>query len=91
MKRYLFLLLSFFALNLYAQQGNLTGTAIAASDKEPMIGLTVLVKGTTKGTVTDLDGNYTLTNVPKDATIVFSMIGYKTQEVLIKEQRSVNI
>lgn len=44
MKRYLFLLLSFFALNLYAQQGNLTGTAIAASDKEPMIGLTVLVK-----------------------------------------------
>ena len=47
MKRYLFLLLSFFALNLYAQQGNLTGTAIAASDKEPMIGLTVLVKGTT--------------------------------------------
>ena len=44
MKRYLFLLLSFFALNLYAQQGNLTGTAIAASDKEPMIGLTVLVR-----------------------------------------------
>ena len=41
MKRYLFLLLSFFALNLYAQQGNLTGTAIAASDKEPMIGLNV--------------------------------------------------
>lgn len=37
MKRYLFLLLSFFALNLYAQQGNLTGTAIAASDKEPII------------------------------------------------------
>lgn len=47
MKRYLFLLLSFFALSLYAQQGSLTGTAIAASDKEPMIGLTVLVKGTT--------------------------------------------
>ena len=52
MKRYLFLLLSFFALSLYAQQGSLTGTAIAASDKEPMIGLTVLVKGTTNGTVT---------------------------------------
>ena len=75
MKRYLFLLLSFFTLSLYAQQGSLTGTAIAASDKEPMIGLTVLVKGTTNGTVTDLDGNYTLTNVSGDATIVISMIG----------------
>ena len=91
MKRYLFLLLSFFALNLYAQQGNLTGTAIAASDKEPMIGLTVLVKGTTDGTVTDLDGNYTLTNVPKDATIVFSMIGYKTQEVKVNGKNVINV
>ena len=91
MKRYLFLLLSFFALNLYAQQGNLTGTAIAASDKEPMIGLTVLVKGTTNGTVTDLDGNYTLTNVPKDATIVFSMIGYKTQEVKVNGKNVINV
>ena len=86
MKRYLFLLLSFFALSLYAQQGSLTGTAIAASDKEPMIGLTVLVKG-----VTDLDGNYTLTNVPKDATIVFSMIGYKTQEVKVNGKNVINV
>ena len=91
MKRYLFLLLSFFALSLYAQQGNLTGTAIAASDKEPMIGLTILVKGTTNGTVTDLDGNYTLTNVPKDATIVFSMIGYKTQEVKVNGKNVINV
>lgn len=91
MKRYLFLLLSFFALSLYAQQGSLTGTAIAASDKEPMIGLTVLVKGTTNGTVTDLDGNYTLTNVPKDATIVFSMIGYKTQEVKVNGKNVINV
>ena len=91
MKRYLFLLLSFFALSLYAQQGSLTGTAIAASDKEPMIGLTVLVKGTTNGTVTDLDGNYTLTNVPKDAIIVFSMIGYKTQEVKVNGKNVINV
>lgn len=91
MKRYLFLLLSFFTLGLYAQQVKLTGNAISASDKQPMIGLTVLVKGTTNGTVTDLDGNYTLTNVAKDATIVYSMIGYQTQEIKVNGRTVINV
>lgn len=91
MKRYLFLLLSFFALGLNAQQMKLTGNAVAASDKQPMIGLTVLVKGTTNGTVTDLDGNYTLSNVSKDATVVFSMIGYKTQEIKVNGRTAINV
>lgn len=91
MKRYLFILLSFLALGLNAQQLKLTGKVLSSADKEPMIGLTVLVKGTTNGTVTDFDGNYTLTNVPKDATIVFSMIGYKTQEIKINGRTSINV
>ncbi|WP_303005126.1 SusC/RagA family TonB-linked outer membrane protein [Bacteroides congonensis] len=91
MKRYLLLLLSFFALGLNAQQMKLTGNAVAASDKQPMIGLTVLVKGTTNGTVTDLDGNYTLSNVSKDATVVFSMIGYKTQEIKVNGRTAINV
>ena len=91
MKRYLFLLLSFFALGLNAQQMKLTGNAVAASDKQPMIGLTVLVKGTTNGTVTDLDGNYTLSNVSKDATVVFSMVGYKTQEIKVNGRTTINV
>ena len=91
MKRYLFLLLSFFALGLNAQQMKLTGNAVAASDKQPMIGLTVVVKGTTHGTVTDLDGNYTLSNVSKDATVVFSMIGYKTQEIKVNGRTAINV
>lgn len=91
MKRYLILLLSFFTLGVYAQQVKLTGNAVAASDKQPMIGLTVLVKGTTNGTVTDLDGNYMLNNVAKDATIVFSMIGYKTQEIKVNGRTVINV
>lgn len=91
MKRYLILLLSFFTLGVYAQQVKLTGNAVAASDKQPMIGLTVLVKGTTNGTATDLDGNYMLNNVAKDATIVFSMIGYKTQEIKVNGRTVINV
>lgn len=48
---------------------------------EPMIGVNVLVKGTTNGTITDFDGNFSLSNVPNNATLVVSYIGYITQEV----------
>lgn len=91
MKRYLFLLLSFFTLSLYAQQVKLTGTITSASDKEPMIGVTIMVKGTTNGTVTDFDGNYTLTDVPSNSTIVYSMIGYKTQEIKVSNRTHINV
>lgn len=48
---------------------------------EPVIGAAVAVKGTTNGTVTDVNGNYSLGNVPEGATLIFSFIGLKTQEV----------
>lgn len=90
MKRYLFLLLSFFTLSLYAQQVKLTGNVTSASDKEPMIGVTIMVKGTPTGTVTDFDGNYSL-EVPSNSTIIFSMIGYKTQEIKVNSRTHINV
>ena len=57
----------------------------------PLPGASVLVKGTTNGTQTDFDGNYTLDNVGSDATMVFSYIGYKTQEVAVNGQTTINI
>ena len=90
MKRYLFLLLSFFTLSLYAQQVKLTGNVTSASDKEPMIGVTIMVKGTPTGTVTDFDGNYSL-EVSSNSTIVFSMIGYKTQEIKVNNRTRINV
>ena len=66
-----------------AQVSSVTGTVTSADDGEPVIGASVLVKGTTTGTVTDIDGNFTL-SVPAGAkTLVVSYIGYKTQEVAV--------
>jgi TonB-linked SusC/RagA family outer membrane protein len=58
---------------------------------QPLPGVTVVVKGTTQGTVTDADGNYTLTNLPANATLQFSFVGMKTQEVMVGEQTRVNV
>ncbi len=91
MKHYVLLLLSCFVMGTYAQNIKVRGNATAAVDKQPMIGLTVLVKGTTNGTITDFDGNYELNDVPKNGTLVFSMIGYKTQEVKLNGQTVVNV
>lgn len=56
------------------------GTVIDADNSEPMIGVSILVKGTTTGTVTDFDGNFEL-NVPDKATLQLSYMGYKTIEL----------
>ncbi|MBB4080737.1 TonB-linked SusC/RagA family outer membrane protein [Lewinella aquimaris] len=56
--------------------GNVTG-----SDGEPLIGATIMVKGTTRGTVTDYNGDFTLDEVPETSTLVFTYTGYSTQEV----------
>lgn len=50
---------------------------------EPMIGVTVMQDGTSNGSVTDLDGNYTLTGVPDNATLKFSYVGFKDQTVSV--------
>ena len=56
---------------------------------EPLIGVNVVVKGTTLGTVTDLDGNFTLGNVATNAILQISYIGYQTLEVPVKETLNV--
>ena len=63
-----------FSLSVFAQEITLKGN-VKDLTGEPIIGGSVLVKGTTNGTITDFDGNYTL-NVPSSAIIVFSYVGY---------------
>lgn len=53
---------------------------------ESLPGVTVLIKGTSKGTITDVDGNFTLTDVPENATLQFSFVGMKSQEIPIGNQ-----
>jgi TonB-linked SusC/RagA family outer membrane protein len=65
------------------QQRTVSGT-VTDETGQPLPGATVVIKGTTQGTVTNADGNYTLTNIPEDATLVFSFVGMRTQEVQIE-------
>lgn len=63
---------------------------IVDANGEPLVGVSVLEKGTTNGTITDFDGNYTLT-VPENATLQFSYIGYKSTEMPVSGQASINL
>jgi TonB-linked SusC/RagA family outer membrane protein len=54
-------------------------------------GVSVAVKGTTNGTITDVDGNYSLPNVPADAILVFSFVGMKSQEISVLGKQTINV
>ncbi len=84
------MLIAVLALAANAQNITVRGTVISSADNEPMIGATVKVKGTGTGTVTDFDGNYTI-NIDKNATLVFSMIGYETIEETVNGRTSINV
>ena len=64
---------------------------VTDADGVPVPGASVMIKGTTTGTVTDVNGNYSLQGVEASATLVFSFIGMKTSEVLYKGQKVVNV
>ncbi|MEG0464709.1 TonB-dependent receptor, partial [Bacteroides sp.] len=73
---------------LYAQ--NAIKGVIVDETGEPLIGATVMQKGTTSGVVTDLDGNFTI-NAKKGSVLAISYIGYQTQEVKVADQKVMNI
>ena len=58
---------------------------------EPLPAVTVVVKGTTNGVTTDMDGEYTLSNVPAGSTLVFSFLGMQTQEIVVRNQIRIDV
>ncbi|RIH67101.1 SusC/RagA family TonB-linked outer membrane protein [Mariniphaga sediminis] len=64
---------------------------VSDSSGSPLPGVTVVIKGTTNGTVTNVDGEYSLTNVSEDATLVFSFVGMKPQEIPVAGKASINV
>src|SRR5687768_15149344 len=72
-----------------AQERTVTGKVTSAEDGSPLPGVNVVIKGTANGTVTDVNGNYSLT-VPEQATLVFSFIGLTSVEMLIGERSIVD-
>ncbi|QRX63322.1 TonB-dependent receptor [Dysgonomonadaceae bacterium zrk40] len=70
---------------LFAQTKTISGNVID-NYGDPVIGATIIVVGTTHGTTTDIDGNYTLGNVPNNALLRISFIGYATQEIPVADR-----
>ncbi|MCR5680637.1 MAG: carboxypeptidase-like regulatory domain-containing protein, partial [Prevotella sp.] len=71
-------------------QGKVSGTVVDAQG-EPVIGASVVVKGTSNGTITDYDGKYTIASTPQGATLVFSYVGYRTQNIAVAGKSQINV
>ncbi len=85
------MLLLFIGMEASAQSRVITGTVTGDGDNEPLIGVSVLVKGTSIGTVSDLDGKYSIA-VPKgDQVLIYSYTGFVTQEVTVGSSSNINI
>ena len=73
------------------QQQRTVSGKVTDMGRQALPGVTVVVKGTTQGTVTNADGSYSLSNVPANATLQFSFVGLKSHEVLVGNQTSINV
>lgn len=80
-----FLFVTCFVQTSNAQSSSASGTVVSSSDNLPLPGVNVVVKGTTNGTITDMDGKFSL-SVENGATLVVSFIGFETQEVMYSGQ-----
>jgi TonB-linked SusC/RagA family outer membrane protein len=74
-----------------AQQQKSVSGKVTDSSNQPLPGVSVVVKGTTIGAVTNADGYYSLSNIPENATLVFSFVGMKAQEIAVGSQTSINV
>jgi len=89
-RRFLFLLMLAVTSTMAWAQGNVSGKVVDATG-EPVIGASVVVKGTTTGAVTDIDGNFSIPNVPRNANLEISYIGFKTQSVSVSGKNAINV
>jgi len=79
------------SISLVVQQQKSVSGKVTDSTGASLPGLTVVVKGTTTGIITDMDGNYSIANVMANATLVFSFVGMKTQEVVVAGKTSIDV
>ena len=80
LRRLMFLVVVVLCASSSMAQKKVTGTIVDGAG-DPIIGASVMVKGTSNGSVTDFDGNFTINNVPENGTLVFSYVGYRTQSI----------
>ena len=92
MRKFYFFLIIFLALgiSLNAQEINVSGFVTSAEDGWGLPGVTIQVKGTTKGEVTGIDGDYTI-SVKSNDVLVFSYVGYQTQEIPVEGKKQIDV
>ncbi len=91
MKKRLLFFMMFFAVASFAwAQQEVSGTVSSAEDGEPLPGVSILIVGTTQGTVTDVEGNYKI-SVPEGGTLRFSYIGYQSQEMNVGNRTVIDV
>jgi TonB-linked SusC/RagA family outer membrane protein len=94
MKKNVLLLLAMLLFNLgatYAQTRTVSGTVTSVDDGSTLPGVSVMVKGTTKGTQTDIDGKFRLEGVSGSETLVFSFVGFNSKEEAIGNRSIINV
>lgn len=87
----LLLLAVFVVCSIGAMAQNKVSGTVVDPKGEPVIGASVIIQGTSQGAVTDLDGNFTIPNVPARGTLVVSYIGFKTQNVAVNGRSQINV
>lgn len=79
-----------YGMSVFAQSHTVSGL-VSDSKGNPLIGVTVSVKGTSLGVITDVDGLYSIKGITSGQILVFSYIGYQAEEILVKDQKIVNV
>jgi len=78
-------------MQVYSQAQQTVSGKVTDVSGQPMPGVSIIIKGTTQGTVTNAEGNYTLSNVPSSATLNFTFVGMLSQEVPVGNQTTINV
>lgn len=84
-------ILSISCIGLYAQERTVTGTVSDGATNEALVGVNIVVQGTTTGAITNSDGSYSLTVPSDDAVLVFSFVGYAVQTVTVGNQTVIDV
>lgn len=74
----------------FAQERSVSGT-VTSDEEGALPGINILVKGTTQGTVTDIEGNYRISVPDNESVLVFSAVGYTTEEITVGNQSTINV
>ena len=91
MKKYLLIILTLLcSVTAWSQERTVTGTVTSEEDGLPIPGVNVIVQGTTKGTATDADGNYSLSLAENENILVFTFVGFRTAEVEVGDRTTVD-